>query len=297
MTRAGSSEPVPEVHVHAFHDERAHAKGVAGLRVVFCVARRYRSLLRKMGRWIQRFIQQVMDAAANRGVARVDPVREYRSHAASILEPQELHGDYGCCGAIPSGNLPPGRYSIDGGRDDYFDAQGADAIVVSGKTADVALSMIPGATVSGRVRNPAGRPLSNATVTALRVVLSKRVFPFSARPKKQPRTTAATIGYSGSRQANTTSGRRRIRHCRRVRLPISSTLSRVDQMVRTYYPGETDALAARELKIRGGEHISGIDIGMRTHPGVHRISGVITQFLQNRHGQCRTRSSGFDNSI
>jgi hypothetical protein len=54
------------------------------------------------------------------------------------------------------------------------------------------------------------------------------------------------------------------------------TLSRVDQIVRTYYPGMTDALAAKELKIYGGEHISGIDITMRTHPGVHRISGVIT---------------------
>jgi uncharacterized protein (DUF2141 family) len=215
-----------------------------------------------------------MDAAAKRGVSMVDPDVRNAVMQFQFSSRKNFVAFTDAAGRFRIENLPPGKYSLNIGRDDYFDAKGADAVVLSGKTAEVALSMIPGATVSGRVRNPAGRPMPNATVTAYELSYQNGL------PILHPTEEAITDDRGDYRIFWLPPGEYYIGAMPHSTLPPRTTtnvvtLSRVDQIVRTYYPGMTDALAAKELKISGGEHISGIDIAMRTHPGVHRISGVI----------------------
>jgi len=273
VTRAGSSAPVPDVRVWLSTTSAPTPKALQDF-VSYFASRGVTVTPPENGQVDQKFIQQALDAAANRGVDRVDPAVNSAISQLQYSSSKTVIVTTDASGRFRVEDLAPGRYSISAGKDDYFATKGADAVVVSGKTADVALSIIPGATISGRVLNPAGRPMPNATVTAYRLSYQNGL------PILHPDEAATSDDRGDYRIFWLSSGEYYIGATPRSTLPARTssnvvTLSRVDQIVRTYHPGMTDALAAKELKIYGGEHISGIDIRMRTHPGVHRISGVI----------------------
>ena len=274
VTRAGSSAPVPDARVWVTTTSAPTPKALQDF-VSFFASRGVTVTPPENGQLDQKFFQQVVDAAAGRGISRVDPTVDSAFMQLEFSSRKTVIAVTDASGRFRVESLAPGRYSIGGGRDDYFNPKGADAVVVSGKTADVALSIIPGATVSGRVLNPAGRPMSNATVTAYDLSFENGL------PVLHPTEEATTDDRGDYRIFWLPPGEYYIGAMPHSTLPPRTTsnivtLSRVDQLVRTYFPGVVDALAAKELKIYGGERISGIDITMKTHPGVHRISGVIT---------------------
>jgi hypothetical protein len=220
------------------------------------------------------FIQQVLDAAAKRGVSRVDPAVNSAISQFQFSSRKNYVVATDGAGRFRMDNLPPGKYTLDGGRDDYFDANRANVVVVGGKTADVALSMTPGATVSGRVSNPSGRPMANAVVTAYELS-----FEFGL-PILRATEQATTDDRGDYRIFWLPAGEYYIAATPRSTLPARTAsnivaMSRVDQIVRTYHPGVVDALTSKSLQIKGGERIADIDIAMKAHGGVHRISGVI----------------------
>ena len=219
-------------------DERSHSKGATGLRVLFCLARCNGDSSGKRAGVDQKFIQQVI---GRRGKAWCGPWW-IRPCATPVTQFQFSSSKTSMaitdsCRTISTWRIfRRANTRSDAGRDDFFDAKGADAVVVSGKTADVALSMIPGATVSGRVLNPAGRPMPNATVTAYQLVVSKwpsRSPPRRSGDHRRPRRLSDILAPSRRilHRRN-----RRVRHCRHARTSNVVTLSRVDQIVRTYYP-------------------------------------------------------------
>ena len=274
VTQAGSSTPVPDVRVWLSTTSAPTPKALQDF-VSYFASRGVTVTPPENGQVDQKFIEQALDAAAKRGVGRVDPAVNSAVSQLQYSSSKTVIAMTDASGRFRVEDLAPGRYAISAGRDDFFGAKGADAVVVSGKAADVALSIIPGATVSGRVLNPAGRPMPNATVTAYRLSYQNGL------PILHPDEAVTTDDRGDYRIFWLPSGEYYIGASPRSTLPARTssnvvTLSRVDQIVRTYHPGMTDALAAKELAIRGGEHISGIDIRMRTHPGVHRISGVIS---------------------
>ncbi len=237
-----------------------------------------------------------MDAAAKRGVAMVDPAVRNAVTQFQFSSTRRFMAVTDSAGRFRVENLPPGKYTINAARGDYFDAKGADTVVGSGKTADVALSMIPGATISGRVLNPAGRPMPNATVTAYSLSYQNGL------PVLDPNDAATSDDRGDYRIFWLPPGEYYVGATPRSTLPARTssnvvTLSRVDQIVRTYYPAAVDALAAKELKIsRRRTHF-------RHRHQYANSSGSASHFrrdqqlVQDKYRKCRTRSCGHGYSV
>src|SRR5262249_43936597 len=65
-------------------------------------------------------------------------------------------------------DVPPGQYTIRGQREGFFDPSNLPKVTVAGnQTVNAAISMLPGAVVSGRVRDASGQVLHNVDVQLL----------------------------------------------------------------------------------------------------------------------------------
>jgi hypothetical protein len=146
----------------------------------------------------------------------------------------------------------------------------ASTTVSADKPADVRLSMIPGGTISGRVFDVAGKPVSDTQVQALRRGYVNGV---------------STLGIVNLK-ASDDHGDYRL-----YRLPpgeyyLAATPQRISNALArgasttgevpaaTLYPGVLDTATAVPIVLRGGDEITGINIPIKTAPTV-TISGKV----------------------
>ena len=186
-------------------------------------------------------------------------------------------------------NVVPGRYQIRAQREGYFGPPLAGSagpslptIVTTTATMDstqpvirVDMSMVRGATVSGRVRDPKGQPLSGVQVYAY------------------------VIGYQNNREVLTQINLKTADDRGEYRmfwLPPGAFILGVaprranavpnaqDSYARTFFPGTTDVRAATRVKVSEGSDVSGIDIGVRGD-ATGSISGRIVTSIVGPNGQ------------
>jgi protocatechuate 3,4-dioxygenase beta subunit len=201
-------------------------------------------------------------------------------------------------GSFSFKGLSPGRYLLTAQKEGYFDRlmggySGSTTtrilVIENGKPpAPLELSMIKAGTISGQIRDPAGRSVQGMKVDANQIWYPKGRATFSSR------ASAVTDEHGefrlfwlppGEYFVGATPGE------------VGSISNPQGTWALTFFPGETDPAAASPLTIREGEEIKGIDINLRTSTTrTYSISGTAVNPIASlnpvgRPGADRTVSS------
>lgn len=255
VTRDGTSEPIPGVRIS--------------------VAREFTQSDMKQS-------VQELAGAINAGLT-TDQILQRQPSPSAVASPV-LHAVTDSSGHFIIKDAPVGNINITAVLDGYF-SPAADmlgnvstvvqtpAAVEAQKTVDVQLVMTPGATISGRVFNPDGKPLVNAKVKLYRKANTSA-----------GSTLEAVIG-------KTTDDRGEFRIFRAApgeyflgaTPPQNPSLSLLpsdprQMQLTTLYPDAIDQTTANPIALHGGDDISGMDIRVRTAP-LFRLSGHVVSTI------------------
>ena len=184
-------------------------------------------------------------------------------------------------------SLAPGRYQVRAQRDGYFappppGAAGAPTIATTTATVaagqespEVAIHMIRGATVSGRVRDLNGQPVSNLQITAQQWSYRE------GRPALSQVNSKTTDDRGEFRLFWLPPGEYLIG----INPPRPAAAPRpTDAYARTWFPNATDARVAPRVAVAEGAELAGIDIAIRPNDVVS-VSGRIASGLIGPNGQ------------
>jgi hypothetical protein len=183
--------------------------------------------------------------------------------------------------------LPPGQYTVTAQREGFFGpetiaatqnvATASVSVIEGAQTAELLLSLTPGAAVEGRVHDLQGRPLVSANAQAFRLVYQ------AGRPNLQQAANAqtndrgeyrlyrlppgdyylsVTPAAAGGRGFGAARGR-------------GATEPAQEVLPQTFHPDATDVRNARLLELRGGEELFGMDFILRPVPTI-KVSGQVT---------------------
>jgi protocatechuate 3,4-dioxygenase beta subunit len=207
-----------------------------------------------------RLLQMVMDSATSQGLspgsaALTVALNNYRDQTAKFKTVTDSGGRFSLNG------IPPGRYTVRAERDGYFDAHNAVATVdiAGNQPVAVALSMIPGATVGGNIRDEDGDPVANATVQIYSVIY----------PNGFPTLGAAVTTKTNFR------GDYRLFWMAAGDYIIGASLEvYATQGARTFYPGTPDLTSAAPISLKTGENIDRINFQLK-NPRMVRVSGEV----------------------
>jgi hypothetical protein len=164
-------------------------------------------------------------------------------------------------------DVPAGQYIVHSDREGFIDPSTSGIpiriSVTAGRTAATEISMLPGGTVTGRVRDASGRPLQNVDVQAISKTYQ------NGYPFMQAAITKQTDDQGEFRLFWLTPGEYYIAVALRP-APGNPALQN-----RIYYPSTLDASVATPLTVEGGDQLSGIDITLREER-LFTISGQVT---------------------
>ncbi len=233
---------------------------------------------------------EAVAAAATRMEAQLLglPAPQTLPNAARAAAPPQLIGITDASGHFLFSNLAPGRYQVRAQRDGYFGTKAPVNAGISLPTAvaatasvnpsqpaeEVKMSMVRGATVSGRVRDPNGQPLSGAQISAFQVAYQNAGMVLQSLNSKQTDDRGEYRLFwlpPGDYYVGVTPRR-------------GGRGNAQDNFARTFYPGTSDGRNASRLHVTEGGEISGIDIGMRADAG-GKVSGHIVTSIVGPNGQ------------
>ena len=166
-------------------------------------------------------------------------------------------------------SIAPGRYTVFVQGEGYFGATGEvdsatrtrkDVVVDEGQQVDAgALKLVAGATISGRIAGPDGKPIAGATVEALKAAYIRGRLSF--RPVKAGKTD----DLGEYRLYWLPPGDYYIRGVYRSRAEAGH-----ERYARVFFPGIPEEDAAPPILVRSGSEMSGIDIRIPVSP----ITGI-----------------------
>jgi hypothetical protein len=180
--------------------------------------------------------------------------------------------------------IPAGEYPLNAQREGYFGTTGQPqapfvrrtVTVVPQQTTEVALTLIPGAAVSGRVLDPSGTP-----TVGIQVEIFRRTYT----------NGAATLQLVAQKPADDRGEYRHfqlppgeyflaagLRQAARGLAARGAPVLSAEAQARTFYPSATDLAAALTVTLRPGDDLTGIDILLRRAIG-SKISGRVVSQL------------------
>jgi len=230
----------------------------------------------------QKYLQYLADTSSARGVSMANPAvlaamaRFKSANDARFTASSDILGHF----TIP--NVPPGRYTVRSEREGFFpppeDLSDANqATVTAGRTAIVEVSMVRGATVSGKITDAAGQPQPNVTVQAYSVQYQ------AGFPVLQPAAAKSTNDQGEYRLFWLSPGEYLIAVTPGLAPGEGGAVSSTAALPgpdgglpapRTFYPGTSDISQAIPVFIRGESPVSGIDMLVRKVPTFH-VKGEI----------------------
>jgi hypothetical protein len=231
------------------------------------------------------YSQRLIDTARTRGIAT--NTAEFQAALTAFRTGNTLRAAVSdSAGRFVIRDVPPGTYTVTAEREGYFGgtvnnasntAATSTAVVTAGGNASVSISMIAGATISGRVVID-GAPQVGANVQAFSITYQNG---YQVLQQAVSRTTDDRGEYrlfflppgeylvaASPRQV----GRPSIVTAGAASVPSPS------QLVRTFYPGTADSASALALRTRGSEEIPGIDIAIRTEK-TYKVSGKVVNYV------------------
>ena len=286
VTRAGTSEPIPGAIV-AITNAPFDPDALKTL-LAFWAARGVTMNPQEPGQSDEKYFQILMDNIAAKGLSASLPENQI-----AIAQFRERNtGRYTTVadanGRFTIRDVTPGRYNLEGGQQGFFDTPGRQAIaeVDAGKSAEIVVPLLAGATISGRVKNEAGRIVPNATVTAYHITyVNGKIIPQGesqqttddrgeyrmfwlpvgdyvvvADPPRYALSPQAPDGGTVAARGNAPT-------------PQAATLS-TPQFMRTFYPQSLTTTDARIIAVKGGDQLSGMDITVQKGT-TYKISGEI----------------------
>jgi hypothetical protein len=224
------------------------------------------------------FLQNLFDTGAAHGVSVANPAMQATIAKFRSVNDSRFSAVSDGTGHFAIQNVLPGHYTIRSERDGYFPAEAnaaipADFTVTAGRTSGADVSMLRGASVSGRITDASGQPVANASVEAYSVIYR---YGF---PVMQPVVSKETNDQGDYRLFWLSPGEYLIA----VYPPSSKpavTATTAQPMTpdlpkpRTFYPGATDISMAIPVTIRGENPVTGIDF-LRRSPATFSISGEV----------------------
>jgi hypothetical protein len=193
-------------------------------------------------------------------------------------------------------NVPAGTVNLRAQLEGYFGPSlngnypsivSTPVTVTPNQNSNVKISMLPGGTVSGRVLDTNGRPLSEAPVQILRSAYE------NGKPSFQTFNFKTTDDRGEYRMYRLAPGEYYLAVNPRPGGARGGTATNSQETpVTTFYPNATDPSLALPIKVRSGDDLSGMNIQMRTAIGA-KVSGRVTSTvpagsLTGARGQVRT---------
>lgn len=156
----------------------------------------------------------------------------------------------------------------------------SNVTVTAEQTTQIRFSLIPGGTISGRVLDPAGKPLADSPVQALRALYQNGVRTLGIVDLKPTDDRGEyRIARLPPGEYYVSASPRRTPNGRSVAAPNSSEV-----IVVTLYPNATDLASARPIVLREGDDQSGMNIQIRSAAGA-KVSGKVISSLPPATGQ------------
>ena len=272
VTREGSAEPLPNVQITL--DSGAVDPQVTQSLLTAAAAQGL-VITPTPGATLSETAKALSDAATARGLPFGTAVIQNLVTQLGGTKPSVLTDRDG---KFSFKDLRPGRYTVRAEREGFFGRavngsrptfENATLAVAGKETKDVALSMMPGAIIAGRIYDSLGQPASNVNVQAF------------------------TIGYNNgfaiqqAAIAKVTDDRGEYRlfwippgdYALAVTPRAATAAAAGDlQSVKTFFPGVTSINDAKTFAIRGGEDLSGMDISIRAARSF-KLSGQVTSSL------------------
>lgn len=145
--------------------------------------------------------------------------------------------------------------------------------VTANQTSNIKVSMLPGGTISGRVIDPAGKPLSDSPIQVLRSGYQNGVPTLQLSDLKQTDDRGEFRLYRLPPGEYYIAASPRPQGLLGARGNAGPTPQEVQ--VPTFYPNATDPAVATRIALRAGDDLAGINIQMRTAMGM-KVSGRVT---------------------
>jgi beta-lactamase regulating signal transducer with metallopeptidase domain len=288
VTRAGTTEPIPGAHV-AVVNAPFDPVALATL-LKFWAARGVTMNPQQPGQSDETYFQVLMDNIAAKGHSPSLPENQIAiaQFRATNTDRYSAMADAG--GRFSIDGLAPGQYTLEAEQQGFFDIPGRQAIAnVDGvKPADISVPLLAGGTITGRVKNAAGKFLPNVNVTAYRITyLNGKIIPEGesaqttddrgeyrmfwlppgdyvvlADPPSIPLPTPAPSPGNAPAAGGPRGG---------AQPPV---VVATPQFMRTFYPRSLTTTDAVVLAVKSGDQLSGMDITVQKAT-TYKISGEI----------------------
>jgi hypothetical protein len=126
---------------------------------------------REPGQSDEKYFQTLMDAIAAKGLSTSLPENQIAIGQFREANTARYHAQADANGRFTITDVAPGKYTLEADQLGFFDIPGRQVIanVDAGTPANISVPMLAGGTITGRVKNAAGRMLPNANVTAFQI--------------------------------------------------------------------------------------------------------------------------------
>jgi hypothetical protein len=233
----------------------------------------------------EKFFQTLMDKVAARGLSVSLPENQIAIDQFKAANSSRFGTMADADGRFTINDVPPGRYTLQAEQLGFFDIPGrqATASVDGEKPANVSIPLLAGGTITGRVKNAAGKIFANASVTAYRITyINGKIVPqpsssqptddrgeyrmfwlppgdyvVVADPPVYPLSNVGSAPIGGPRGGAQPQG------------PMSTP-----PFMRTFYPQALTTAEAGIIAVKSGEQLSAMDITVQKG-ATYKITGDI----------------------
>ena len=275
VTRTGTTEGIPGIKITLssgpIDEVSLRALAVAGYTIGFSVPEppspqliqqmQARGVTPPPPQTEDQMLRSVFDSARSRGLSPGNAsmsvaLNNYRDQTAKFRALTDTNG------AFSIRDVPPGRYIVRAERDGYFGAHNTvqTVDVQANQPVAVSMSMVPGATVGGTIRDDGGDGVANATVQILSVIYT------NGFPVLGAAVTTRTNHRGDYRLFWLPAGDYFVGASREVYSK---------QGARTFYPGTADLTAATPISLKTGENLERVDFELKDTRMV-TVSGEVT---------------------
>src|SRR5262245_6849884 len=169
VTRSGTSSPIAGAEV-AIVNAPFNPEALATL-LKFWAQRGVTMDPQEAGQSDEKYFQTLLDKIAARGLSVSLPENQIAIDQFRATNASRYTARADAEGRFTIQDLPPGQYTLEAGHPGFFDIPGrpASASVEAGRPANLSVPLLAGGTITGRVKNAAGKLFANAVVTAYRI--------------------------------------------------------------------------------------------------------------------------------
>lgn len=266
VARAGSAEAVAGVQVTLAGgpaDPKAVqelTRALGGRGIVFAPA--------NIGS-VDEVIQQALDAAATIGVAPNFPSMRDAINNFRAANAGRFSAASDATGRFTIEDVIPGQYTVQAEREGFFQPEPLTVRVAANQASQLTVPVSSAATISGRIRDAAGRPQTNVDVVAYALVYN------NGYPTLQPRITKQVNDKGEYRLFWLQPGEYYLAAAPRPATG-SATAASKDQSIRTFFPNAQDANSTVPVRIKPGDQLSGMDIEIQKVIAAKIAGKVIT---------------------